>query len=186
MFAIPPFPCRPALAILGGVLAACVFALADGGTSAPVRAADGDIKYFIDVTEAMGLKGNNGGEAAWGDFDNDGWVDLCIGGEVWRNEEGKRFTKVAKVAGGSAVWGDFDNDGWLDLFCPSSCTLYRNIKGKEFQAVKFPPKPMKVSLGACWGDFDGDGFLDLYVTGYEAGDASDYQPHAIYRNQGDG
>ena len=141
------------------------------------------IKPFVDVTEAMGLKGNNGGVAAWGDFDNDGWVDLCIGGEIWRNEEGKRFTKVGKV-GGSAVWGDFDNDGFLDLFCWESGTLWRNIKGKEFKQVPFPPRPMKVSVGACWGDFDGDGFLDLYVAGYEANEA--YQPHAIFRNQGDG
>ena len=138
---------------------------------------------FIDVTEAMSLKGNNGGPAAWGDFDNDGWVDLCIGGDVYRNEEGKRFTKVGRV-GGPAIWGDFDNDGYLDLFCYESGTLYRNIKGKEFKEVKFPPRPMKVSIGACWGDFDGDGFIDLYVAGYEANDA--YQPHAIYRNQGDG
>src|SRR4051794_2078808 len=87
--------------------------------------ADEPIKAFIDVTEAMGLKDNNGGPAAWGDFDNDGWVDVCIGGDVWRNEEGKRFTKVGRV-GGSAVWGDFDNDGYLDLFCYESGTLYRN------------------------------------------------------------
>jgi len=153
---------------------------------APALRAEEDIKPFIDVTEAMGLKGNNGGVAAWGDFDNDGWVDVCIGGEVWRNEEGKRFTKVAKV-GGPAIWGDFDNDGYLDLFCFESGKLYRNVKGmkgRQFEEVKFPPRPMKVSVGAVWGDFDGDGFLDLYVTGYEANDG--YQPHAIFRNQGDG
>src|SRR5205814_1228604 len=68
-----------------------------------LRAGD-EVKPFLDVTEAMGLKGNNGGVAAWGDFDNDGWVDVCIGGEVWRNEEGQRFTKVATV-GGPAIWG---------------------------------------------------------------------------------
>jgi hypothetical protein len=124
-----------------------------------------EIKPFIDVTEAMGLKGNNGGVAAWGDFDNDGWVDLCIGGEIWRNDKGKRFTKVARVDG-PAIWGDFDNDGYLDLFCYKSGKLYRNVKGRKFQEVKFPPLPMKVSVGAVWGDFDGDGFLDLYVTGY--------------------
>jgi FG-GAP-like repeat len=60
----------------------------------------------------------------------------------------------------------------------------RNIKGKEFKRVDFPPRPMKVSVGACWGDFDSDGFLDLYVGGFEANDA--YQPNAIFRNQGDG
>src|SRR5687768_11992480 len=68
------------------------------------------VQPFVDVTEAVGLKGNNGGVAAWGDLDNDGWVDVCIGGEVWRNERGKRFTRRARLAG-PAVWGDFDNDG---------------------------------------------------------------------------
>src|SRR5262245_22661577 len=96
--------------------------------------ADEAMKQFMDVTEAVGLKGNNGGVAAWGDFDNDGWVDVCIGGEVWRNVEGKRFTKVAKVAG-PAIWGDFDNDGYLDLFCFETGKLFRNIKGREFKEV---------------------------------------------------
>ena len=150
-----------------------------------VRAED-EIKPFVDVTEAMGLKGNNGGCAAWGDYDNDGWVDVCIGGDVYHNDKGKRFTKVATVAG-PAIWGDFDNDGFLDLFCYTTGKLYRNIKGKEFKEVKFPDRPMKVSIGAVWGDFDGDGFLDIYLTGYEGpADADGYQPHAIYRNKGNG
>lgn len=151
-------------------------------TGVTVRAGEA-MKPFTDVTEAMGLKGNNGGVAAWGDFDNDGWVDVCIGGEIWRNEEGKRFIKVGSVAG-PAIWGDFDNDGYLDLFCFQSGKLYRNVKGKEFKDMPFPPLPMKVCIGACWGDFDGDGLIDLYVAGYEANDG--YQPHAIFRNQGDG
>lgn len=50
---------------------------------------------FLDVTAAMGLDGMGGGEAAWGDLDNDGWVDLCAGGQVWRNERGKSFVKTA-------------------------------------------------------------------------------------------
>src|SRR5262245_23621599 len=102
-----------------------------------VLRAEGEIKSFVDVTKEMGLKGNNGGCAAWGDYDNDGWVDVCIGGEVWHNDKGKRFTKVAKVAG-PAIWGDFDNDGFLDLFCYETGKLYRNVNGKEFKEVKFP------------------------------------------------
>lgn len=159
------------------------FASAWMALAATALAAEDPIKPCTDVTEAVGLKGMSGAEAAWGDFDNDGWVDLCAGGEVWRNEQGKRFTRVAQV-GGPAIWGDYDNDGFLDLFCYQTGKLYRNIKGKEFKEVKFPPRPMKVSIGAVWGDFDGDGFLDVYLAGYEAGDG--YQPHAIYRNQGDG
>src|SRR6478735_4553990 len=107
---------RQALMVACVVLPASALVLAPMMPPAPVRGADEPIKSFIDVTEAMGLKGNNGGVAAWGDFDNDGWVDLGVGGEVWRNEEGKRFTSVARVAG-PAIWGDFDNDGYLDLFC---------------------------------------------------------------------
>ena len=66
---------------------------------------------FQDVTEQVGLKGLSGGVAAWGDFDNDGWVDLYTDGQLWRNEQGKRFSPVKDLPrGGAAIWGDFDND----------------------------------------------------------------------------
>lgn len=67
---------------------------------------------FLDVTAALGLEGMSNGEAAWGDFNNDGWVDFCAGGQVWRNEQGQRFVKIADLPG-SALWGDFDNDDRL-------------------------------------------------------------------------
>jgi hypothetical protein len=137
--------------------------------------------FFVDVTESMGLKGMSGGVAAWGDFDNDGWVDLCVGGEIWRNEEGKRFKKIGQVAG-PAIWGDFDNDGYLDLFCFESGKLFRNINGREFKEVDLIPRlPTKVSLGATWGDFNGDGFVDLYVGGYEVWPAEEF-PDVILMN----
>lgn len=148
-----------------------------------VAAGQDALKPFVDVTETLGLKAGNQGVAAWGDFDNDGWVDVCIGGDVWRNEGGKRFHHVGRV-GGPGVWGDYDNDGFLDLFCWEPGMLYHNEGGKEFKNVKFPPKPMAVSVGASWGDFDRDGFLDLYQGGYENNDA--YLPDAIFRNKGDG
>ena len=152
---------------------------ARGPEPAPTPRLGEGIKPFVDVTEAVGLKGNNGGVAAWGDFDNDGWVDVCIGGEVWRNEAGKHFQRVARLAG-PCIWGDFDNDGYLDLFTwEAGGKLYRNLQGREFKEVKIlPPLPMKVSLGATWGDFDGDGFLDLYIGGYEVWPSEEF-PDAI-------
>lgn len=164
-------------------LQGCLCSLAVIAVLASGAQAAEPIKPFLDVTETTGLKANNQGVAAWGDFDNDGWVDLCIGGEIWRNEVGRSFASVGRV-GGSAVWGDYDNDGYLDLFCWESGKLYHNEKGREFKEVKFPPRPMVVSVGACWGDLDSDGFLDLYVGGYENNDA--YLPDAIFRNRGDG
>jgi hypothetical protein len=147
-------------------------------------AAEKPLPIFVDVTEAMGLKGMSGGVAAWGDFDNDGWVDLCVGGEIWRNEEGKRFKKVGQVAG-PAVWGDFDNDGYLDLFCFETGRLFRNVKGTKFEEKKLPKLPTKVSLGATWGDFNGDGFLDLYVGGYEIWPSEEFPDVILMSEKGE-
>ena len=68
---------------------------------------------FKDVTAATGLKNPNGA-ACWVDLDNDGWVDLCTAGGVWKNEKGKTFKRVAGVP--TSVAADFDNDGLVDLF----------------------------------------------------------------------
>jgi hypothetical protein len=167
--------------LLGPIVTLAAAAMLASPSPGAARPADA-IKPFVDVTEAVGLKGNNGGVAAWGDYDNDGWVDVCIGGDVWHNEKGKKFTKVASI-GGPAIWGDYDNDGFLDLFAWDGGRIFRNIGGREFKELKIvPPLPTKVSLGACWGDFNGDGFLDLYVGGYEVWPSEEF-PDVILTNQ---
>jgi hypothetical protein len=101
---------------------------------------------FIDVTEAMGIRGPELGFScfAW-DYDNDGWLDLFatsydkrLGDSVksllgqpherkqnrlYRNMAGKRFEDVTQVAGLTECFetmgsnfGDFDNDGYLDMY----------------------------------------------------------------------
>ena len=65
--------------------------------------------------------------AVWGDYDNDGYEDLFLvkwgRPELYRNEAGRRFTRVSEAAGfprwlnaNTAVWLDYDGDGRLDLF----------------------------------------------------------------------
>ena len=66
---------------------------------------------FTDESDKFGLAGGN--DACWFDFNNDGFVDICAGGKVFRNEKGQKFVYVADV--GSSVAADFDNDGYLDL-----------------------------------------------------------------------
>lgn len=138
---------------------------------------------FTDVTEAMGFGG--GGKAAFGDYDDDGFVDLYTG-KLWRNENGSRFVEVTDcgVAGGEGIWGDYDNDGKLDLFTfTGSGALYKNRGDGKFDPVAFPELPTKNSRGAVWIDINNDGLLDLYVGGYEVWQQA-VHPDVVYMNNG--
>ena len=107
------------------------------------------------------------GKAAWGDFDNDGRVDLLAGGNIHRNV-GDGFSFFTRV--GDGIWGDYDNDGWLDIFVYESRSLFRNEEGRQFVNVTsqaLPELPTRVTVGAAWADLDGDSFLDLYIGGFE-------------------
>src|SRR2546430_15806522 len=66
---------------------------------------------------------------AWAYFDDDGWLDLCVGnfyGEnnsLFHNNRDGTFEKITNspvaLDGGTTkgvAWADYDNDGWLDLF----------------------------------------------------------------------
>ena len=117
-------------------------------------------------------------KAAWGDYDNDGWVDLTVGGNVFHNNGGSSFTNNSYRFGADALWGDFDNDGYLDLFAygerwHSSIPqqLWQNngpFTGFTQVNSKIPSFGTHVvSTGAAWADLDNDAYLDLYVGGYE-------------------
>ncbi len=137
--------------------------------------------WFADVTAEVGLSG--GGQALWADYNGDGWVDVCIGGTLYRNENGQRFTQV--VGAGSGLWGDCDNDGDLDQFSwGGDGSLFLNNGDGTFGDVPFPPLPTGSHSGACWADLNGDGFLDLYVGGYETWGVVAAYPDTIYINQG--
>ncbi len=120
---------------------------------------------FTDRTSELGLKLDSG-PAACVDFDNDGWTDIYCGGALWKNNQGKGFSKVFDK-GGNAVWADFDNDGYPDMFVYSSRQLFRNEPGKDLALRPFPELSIESSRGASWGDYNGDGYVDLYIGGYE-------------------
>jgi hypothetical protein len=75
----------------------------------------------------VGYRGCGQG-AAWGDYDNDGFLDLFVTnyGEnvLYHNERDGMFTDVSGRVGIAGVkgfwtgvsWGDYDRDGYLDLY----------------------------------------------------------------------
>ena len=131
---------------------------------------------FADATEEVGLKISTDA-ACWVDLDNDGWVDLCVSGGVWKNNEGKTFTRVADVD--ISIAADFDNDGLVDLFSWNARKLYRNQGEMMFAEFALPDLPASRSRG----DFDGDVFVDLFVGGYEDLNAGIAWPFQILINE---
>jgi len=84
---------------------------------------------FEDVSAAAGVDVRHWGSAAgWGDYDNDGDVDLFVTayGEnvLFQNNGNGTFTDVTEASGtggpaafsAGASWADYDRDGWLDLY----------------------------------------------------------------------
>ena len=148
---------------------------------------------FTDVTFDAGL-----GEvhypshtAAWGDYDNDGDLDLYVGNEstpalvapsqLFRNNGDGTFTDVAGDAAvrnyryaKAAVWGDYNGDGLQDLYVSNfggGNRLYRNTGRGSFidEAQRLGVAGPTGSFPAWFWDFDNDGLLDLYVSAYTAG-----------------
>jgi hypothetical protein len=121
---------------------------------------------FTDVTAKSGI-----GEdccttvASWGDYDNDGFLDLYVGryldprlaipttfyarngepNQLYHNNGDGTFTNVTEKAGVGekglclgTVWGDYDDDGYPDLYVVNDFgrkTLYHNNRNGTFTDV---------------------------------------------------
>ena len=180
---------------------------------------------FVDTTESAGINtphrstwdvveldpsfssgGYLGMGQAWGDYNNDGWVDLFLTGgklpnHLYQNNGDGTFAisehnddiSLKDVWTGGAVWADYNNDGFKDLYVLAygANTLFRNEGGRGFRDVTKEAgvgDPLR-SFTASWGDYNNDGHLDLYVTNWAC--SPECQPSdpakasdTLYKNNG--
>jgi hypothetical protein len=165
---------------------------------------------FQDVTTEMGLHevpppNPDFVAAGFVDIDGDGWEDLLLAGEIYRNDGGKGFVpvrtnlKIPQNATGISVV-DYDGDGLMDIYVtmpgkPETGSwvdgksgelrgnqLWRNLGKWKFQDVTRESNTaggQRSVFSAVWFDADGDGRPDVYVP-------NEFGNGVLLLNRGDG
>lgn len=122
--------------------------------------------------------------AAWCDFDDDGFQDVFIANQTancrfFINNRNGNFSQLTTTPfdsipiANSANWADYDNDGDMDLFVlgsinsnPAKIIVYENLGNRNFRINNNTglSDSAIVSTGSSWGDYDNDGYMDLLIA----------------------
>lgn len=157
---------------------------------------------LIYQSDAGIVPGSYAETAAFGDYDQDGWLDIYItnSGEskvnyLYRNLRNGKFERITEHAlvnerqsSRAAIWTDFNNDGIIDLFVANEGNapndLYQGLGKGAFNRISEGDiaESAMSSMTGSWGDIDNDGDLDLFVgnSAYFKGERNQ-----LYRNMGD-
>jgi len=150
---------------------------------------------FSEYTEST-LTGVQYSSAAFGDYDNDGDLDILITGDtgsskimkLYQNTEGSFIeytdTTFPDFYRASTSFGDYDNDGDLDILVTGNSSgratkLYKYSDGIFNEDSSHSITGFEFS-SASFGDYDNDGDLDILLVG-----SSDFGKKVkLYKNTG--
>ena len=164
----------------------------DGGFRNSLFRYNGDGTY-TDVTLAAGLANvESSMTASWGDYDNDGWMDIFVpharpvGFELYRNNRNGTFTDVdipeeSVAYGEAAFWAsaaaDFNQDGLLDVIgwgrkgpaqFDSHALLinqgnWQFVNENQSSGLTVTGVRAPATMGTAIGDYDNNGYPDVYT-----------------------
>ncbi|MFT5982665.1 MAG: hypothetical protein ACI9RM_001097 [Ulvibacter sp.] len=123
--------------------------------------------------------------SSWGDFDNDGQIDVAIANNVgepirlYRNNNQTFVNQSSQLDGlndgytHNVCFVDYDRDGWLDLFASDFFStnfnqLYRN-RGDGTMELTYGLEVVSEaskSIGAIWADVNNDGWPDCFIPNF--------------------
>lgn len=167
------------------------------------------INGFTDITIQAGLSTQltTTHAAAWGDYNNDGWIDLYVTNYsefvrnfLYKNNGDGTFTDLTIEAGVggedlinpgyykmplAVTFLDYNNDGWDDIYVANDHFfenfLFKNNGDGTFAdvSVSSGTDAGGFMMGIAVGDYNNDGWLDIYTT-------NDPWGNFLYMNNGDG
>lgn len=146
--------------------------------------------------------------ATWGDYDNDGYLDVFLTrfdynygqtNRLYHNNGDATFTDVTassgigevSTLGFGATFFDFNNDGWQDIYVITDRVIHSNILYKNNGDGTFTDVSVTSgtnvtmdAMSVTVEDFNNDGWLDIYITNT---DSSESVPlgNALLINNGD-